>query len=199
MKRKRFHRSWQVFLKYGPGLLIAGFIFWGFVILYKQDNWLGISALATLFLALGAFWAIWQNSNMQRRQRKERLLNEIIDWVEAITKFLSAQIVTDRANERIILTGAANRLKELNGLAVKGIYIESLAPLLFSNDTVLLKDIHNFRRRIGKHTRFLILVVKGNLNNLERVEKAEAIHLGRLLDDALNLIRLATRIYTEIK
>ena len=97
MKRKWFHRSWQIFLKYVPGLLIAGFISWGLVILYNEDNWLGISALATLFLALAAFLTIRSSNEREKhrreeellkekRDRKERLLKEIIDWVTDIQK-----------------------------------------------------------------------------------------------------------------
>ena len=47
MKRKWFRSNWLRFLRYGLGLLIAGVICWGLVILYKAGNWLGISALAT--------------------------------------------------------------------------------------------------------------------------------------------------------
>lgn len=71
-------------LKYVPGLLIAFALFWGFKILYEQENWLGISALATLFLALAAFWAIRQNYSLHKSERRERLLNEIIQWAEDI-------------------------------------------------------------------------------------------------------------------
>jgi len=74
------------FLKYVSGLLIAGFIFWGFAILVKQDNWLGISALATLVLAVGAFWAIMDNRHARTVDRRERLLNEIVDWAMDLHK-----------------------------------------------------------------------------------------------------------------
>ena len=43
---------------------------------------LAISAGATFLLALAAFWAIWQNHSLQKRERRERLLNEIIDWAK---------------------------------------------------------------------------------------------------------------------
>ena len=37
-------------------------------------------AIATFLLAGAAFCAIWQNHLLQKRERKERLLNEIIEW-----------------------------------------------------------------------------------------------------------------------
>ena len=80
-------RKWLVgILRYGLGLLIALLIFWGFYGFIKDDNWLAVSALATLILAIAAFWAIRQNYNFRRQEKKERLLNEIIEWAEDISK-----------------------------------------------------------------------------------------------------------------
>jgi hypothetical protein len=41
-------------------------------------------AIATGSLAAAAFWAIWQNYQLHKRERRERLLNEIIEWAEDI-------------------------------------------------------------------------------------------------------------------
>ncbi len=171
---------------------------WFFRPLYEYiDYWaLPLSAAFMLVLAYMAYISITESRRIRETEKRERLLNEIIDYADGITKFISDQIVTDRTNASIIRTGAANRLKELNGLSVKGIYIESLAPLLFPNNTVLFKDIRNFRLRIRNHCNVLALVVNNKVIN---EKKATEIHLVRLRDDALNLIRLATRIYTEIK
>ena len=48
------------------------------------DTWIVISAGATFLLALAAFWAILDNRNTRRLERKERLLNAIIEWAEDI-------------------------------------------------------------------------------------------------------------------
>ena len=45
-----------------------------------------LSAGATFLLAVAAFWAIWQTRKLQKRERRERLLNEIIEWGEDIAK-----------------------------------------------------------------------------------------------------------------
>ena len=41
---------------------------------------LAISASVTFLLALAAFGAIWQIYSLHKKERKERLLNEIIKW-----------------------------------------------------------------------------------------------------------------------
>ena len=82
MKRKWLFRILRCSLR----LLIALLIGWGFYGFIKDDNWLAVSALATLILALGAFLAIWQNRSLQIRERRERLLNEIIEWAENVAK-----------------------------------------------------------------------------------------------------------------
>lgn len=84
MKRKWYRRNWLGFLEYGLGLLIALGIFYVFVTFY--DDWLAFSAFATLLLALAAFLAIRHSSEREKRNRKERLLNEIIEWAIGISK-----------------------------------------------------------------------------------------------------------------
>lgn len=51
-----------------------------------------LSGGATFLLAIAAFWAIWQNRSLQIRERKERLLNEIIEWA---TEIHTASLKTD--------------------------------------------------------------------------------------------------------
>lgn len=47
---------------------------------------------ATLLLAIAAFGSIWQNYLLQKRDRKERLLKEIIEWA---TEIHTASLKTD--------------------------------------------------------------------------------------------------------
>ena len=67
-------------LKYALILLISGSVLWAGKILVDEKNWVAISALATLVLAFGAFWAIMDNRHARIVNRKERLLNEVIQW-----------------------------------------------------------------------------------------------------------------------
>jgi len=56
----------------------------GFATLY--NNWLAFTALATLFLALAAFWTIWDNRQMRREERKKEhttsSVKELCSWAE---------------------------------------------------------------------------------------------------------------------
>lgn len=53
------------------------------------DTLLAISAGATFLLALAAFWAIWQNYSFRKKEHKQRLLNEIIEWAEMVAHWRS--------------------------------------------------------------------------------------------------------------
>jgi len=55
-------------------------------------------ALATFILAIAAFWAIRQNYSFRRKEKKERLLNEIIEWAEDIRRSSLESIAPNRIN-----------------------------------------------------------------------------------------------------
>jgi len=91
--RRWFRNNWLNVLQYVLGLSIAVIIFWAFIILYKEDNWVLISGLATLSLALAAFLTIAENRRMRRedikirreekrRERTERAADELGRWAE---------------------------------------------------------------------------------------------------------------------
>lgn len=46
----------------------------------ETETLLAISAGATFLLALGAFWAIWQNRGVQIKLYRHKSLKEIIEW-----------------------------------------------------------------------------------------------------------------------
>lgn len=54
------------------------------VVDWIKDWAIPLSASATFLLAIAAFWAIFQNRNIQKRNRRESILNEIIDWATEI-------------------------------------------------------------------------------------------------------------------
>ena len=78
----------------GLGLLIALLIFWGFYDFVNDDNWLAVSALATLVLAIGAFLTIRNSNEKEKRDRKESILNEIRDWIFSI-KDITLEPITE--------------------------------------------------------------------------------------------------------
>ncbi len=54
-----------------------------------------IVATATVTLAIFAFWTIWQNYNFRKEEKEERLLNEIIEWAEAVANSAIGRQTTD--------------------------------------------------------------------------------------------------------
>ena len=92
------------FLKYGASVIAGGLYIRAIIFLVNNDNWVGISALTTMLLALAAFWAIRQNYQFRRQEKKERLLNEIIEWATDVAKCSLAKGVFD---ETVPISGLA--------------------------------------------------------------------------------------------
>jgi len=67
----------------------------------------GILAIATIILALAAFWAIRQNYYLHKRERRERLLNEIIEWatniLESEIEVPAAPLQTGLADTKVLM------------------------------------------------------------------------------------------------
>jgi hypothetical protein len=89
----------------------------------ETETLLAISAGVTFLLALAAFWAIWQNYHFSKRERRECLLNEIIEWAIEVTRInFGGEIevksgISERIQRRL---DAVNRLLWCQVLAVKG-------------------------------------------------------------------------------
>jgi hypothetical protein len=94
------------------------------------DTLLAISAGATFLLALAAFWAIWQNYSLHKRERRERFLNEIIEWAIDLGKcsfeheFQPTSGVTE---EEFIRVSRVNMLLRLNAVRARKEYITHIA------------------------------------------------------------------------
>jgi len=147
MRGKWFHNNSLRFLKYGL-VLIAGLFLVAGVFLINEQNWVALSALTTLILALAAFWAIWQNYSLHKRERKERLLNEIIEWamdvavcafsvpapmmLEDITGGLEEAAI-EKMVRRANLTHYTNLRLSYQILTRKSKYIENIASSLPGN------------------------------------------------------------------
>lgn len=122
------------------------------------ENWLAISAGATFLLALAAFWAIWQNYRLHKKERRERLLNEIIEWAIDIQKVsLEVGLPVNVAS----LTKDHRRRIEANTLLRYGIpfirnnYIQAIVRKAFKEE--LQHDVENM---IKTFTAFMFLDLK---------------------------------------
>lgn len=81
MTYRWFRRNWLAFV---ISIAVLGIIITA--LLTPFNDWLAFSALATLLLALAAFWAIWDNRQTRRGERKRehttRSADELCGWAE---------------------------------------------------------------------------------------------------------------------
>ena len=125
MKRKWFRRNWLKFRKYVLEVIIAGAVVWLFVKFYREDNWLAISALATLVLAIAALRAINISSEqkqlladqtqflneqikLQEIQYRENILATILNWLIDIAECKSLDKPTKLSELQQLVTNAKN-------------------------------------------------------------------------------------------
>jgi hypothetical protein len=160
------------------------------------DNWLAISAGATFLLALAAFWAIWQNHSLRKRERKERLLNEIIEWA---TQILECSRAPTFIEPRLKLTeeGVSTFEFELditsraafNVLSWRAVHIGFIAQYSIGNKG--LKDaVEDTRTLIRRQVKLLSLASDKKLKNRAAVGK----HRNKVDDKAKKVIELAVRL-----
>jgi len=106
-----------------------------------------VLALVTAVLALAAFWAIWQNYKFRERDRKERLLNEIIEWADdinnaSLTPDISLEIKQLEAREvNKILRYATSRSR---AISIKTIASENFKKELLENVDAVINNIERF-------------------------------------------------------
>jgi len=182
-------RTWLMgILRYGSGLLIALLIFWGFYGFIKDDNWLAVSALATLILAIAAFWTIRQNYNFRRQEKKERLLNEIIEWAMSIISLRAKSSYKPYSAKKSREMSVRSKL-ELMGAFVdihsKETYIRLLAHKLGLK--IFMSEV---TKHLNNHIRLIDLIFDGKVKKSEVMAK----HRSILNTSAESLIKEATKI-----
>jgi hypothetical protein len=123
------------------------------------DNWLAISAGATFLLALAAFWAIWQNYSLRKKERKERLLNEIIEWAIDVARCGLEKELPDLASITNMNEGKLHLAMSTNMLALsfqsmrgRNQYIHAIASA-FGQD--LLKAVDTLTKDLEEHIKLL--------------------------------------------
>lgn len=131
-----------------------------------------LSAFATIILALFAGWQIYDNRllrgqtrKMTERERKERLLKEIVDWaIEINTSDLTTEIPDVWTTQTLEVMRGNKRLKRGIPLA-KSAYIRSIAKGNFDGE--LLERIDKL---IIEHKKGILL--DQHMSNEEGFEKA---------------------------
>lgn len=156
------------------------------------EFWLAISAGATFILALAAFWAIWQTHGIQKRERKERLLNEIIEWAEDVARlnfkiynFIEAQL----RKESWVEIGIGEIVSQFQVVEEKGVYMNSIAVSSFKENKKLSKAV----KAINKEMRELVDV---SVRRLDKEITSEEVknHMSLLRLKITDLLKEAAKI-----
>jgi hypothetical protein len=166
------------------------------------DTWLAISAGATFLLAVAAFWAIWQNYSLQKRERRERLLNEIIEWARNITKYRFGKAckellqITDRYGEtnckkslQFVHADVVEIKEELAGLGIQSRYIREIASIFGADlneaTQVLTEQMNEYVNYLDEWSRTLADEIEGQKREIDIVSSAsEADKIGLQIDES---------------
>ena len=206
------------FLKYGAAVVAVGLYVWVITILLEDNNWVGISALTTMLLAIAAFWTIKaadtreerrrkDEIEKEKRERKERLLNEIIDWAVDVGKCgsdisilfspeavgLSIDSVTEYEHQKITeamtQTHLGTLLLRYKAIVARREYARTAISAFGGNLSTKEKEVSD---ELNKFLPVLDRRIKGNATD-EDVRKAEE----ELNESARILIEEATKIKTR--
>ena len=157
---------------------------------------LAASAGATLFLAIAAFWAIWQNYSLHKRERKERLLNEIIEWA---TQILECGRDPAFTGQRLNLTGKRLTSFEFdlhiaiqaafNVLSWRAVHIGFLAQHSIGNKG-LNDAVEDTRTLVRQQAKLLSLASARKLKDNAAIGR----HRKKVDDNAKKVIELAVKL-----
>jgi len=198
-----------IFLRFLVGLIIALSIFWGFRWFIKDDNWLGVSSLATVVLAFVAALTIRQNQNIKRSERRERLLNEIIEWAVSIEECSRSSMnlpalstLTDPTRVWTFAYATIGNLDlSLSRMELRSRYINQVVLIFSKNLQIAVKELTN---NLAKHRKLISESVNTTLdvttnklskfNNAADKVIAHELLLGKYVS---KVIEEATKIKTR--
>ncbi|MGD0795772.1 MAG: hypothetical protein ABR958_09390 [Dehalococcoidales bacterium] len=169
----------------------------------KNQQWVNTyMATFTMVLAIATVGIIWQNHLSQNRERKERLLNEIIEWAIDISKrgseldflLLAAQIDEEPWGKLDIPTIQSN----LRDLKQRGDYVINIT----GNQESLLSAANKVREEVawylkGMDDLFIKIRLEGGIESLPTIFKSMIEH-DSLVGYANELLKEATKIKTKL-
>ena len=115
-----------------------------------------LGAGTNFLLALAAFWTIWQNYSLRKSEKRERLLNETIDWVLDVAKpkyalsLMSLDYTFSEEDQTNIIQLSQASYTHL--LIVRGKYIGKIA-LIFTQD--LSTAVEYVRSNLEEHSKLI--------------------------------------------
>ncbi len=193
MKRKWFRRNWLKFRKYVLEVIIAGAVVWLFVKFYREDNWLAISALATLVLAIAALRAINISSEqkqlladqtqflneqikLQEIQYRENILATILNWLIDIAECKSLDKPTKLSELQQLVTNAKNAKLQysVEAMNVEGEYLK-----LVNKGKVIATNFHDKEKPLPK----AIVELIGKLTALAKLNRQYSAEFPNLPDN----------------
>ena len=137
-------------------------------------------ALVTGVLAFFTYWSIRSRNAQEKRDRKERLINEIIEWVEDVARlnfkiynFVEAQI----SKESWVESGIGDIASQFQVIEAKGIYITNITLSSFKGKRKLLSSV----KAVNKEIRELVDV---------SVERLDGKVTTEAVTEHMNLLRL---------
>jgi hypothetical protein len=163
------------------------------------SDWINLIAAilvggGTIFLGIMALKTIRQNRVIQKAEKRERLLNEIIEWAIDVgsPKYgLNIDVLTSDGigdNDKL-LAYSLNQAFHLDMLIQKGNYIAKIAPI-FTKD--LEKAVEEVRGALAKHNKIIYSFVDGKID-----AKTVGKHDFVLTQTANKVIEEATKIKTR--
>ena len=86
---EKIKKIFLVVVKYLVAIALGGLYVWAILLIVKDDNWNGISAITTMSLAIAAFWAIRQNYSYRKKDSQGKLMTEIRNWANEGLNFVT--------------------------------------------------------------------------------------------------------------
>ena len=121
---KNFFKKIKKLLTYAAIIIACGLYIWAIIILLNENNWIGISTITTLLLAIAAFWTIRQNYRFRLEERRSQALSRVRVWAEKSIQLLTVPspfnekeaIEVLRKNIQIVRAGSLSALSDAEAL-----------------------------------------------------------------------------------
>ena len=178
--------GWKEFWLFAIRATVAFIIAGSFAYFFIQYRGIAqaLTPWATLLLAIAAFLAIRQTRNIQKAEKRERLLNEIIEWAIDVAKpilydlnltLLTSSTISEKDQIFLWLLGWAS---DTDILITRGEYMAKIA-LIFPQD--LRIALEKARHDLGKHDKLISdsILGKGTPETISKMIAESSCPLGR--------------------
>jgi len=156
-----FRNHWFIILRFIFGLLIAVVVLWGLKVFIEEGDWIGLSVVATLLLAIAAFWTISENRYRREKdretERKARSTKELCEWAEEALRlyYLPYNYYKEQIAQGLIGLVTKNMLMSIAATIIGDELIEPTkrAEEALTDYCNMTKDIYYQKKRIEPSTR----------------------------------------------